>query len=374
MTMQRIATCLVLVVCTVGGATAQPGGYDDEQRATPARRPGGFFPTDKMIDLVINRVTDKMAEQYGFDEDQLWETRELIKQRIPDWMHQNRDEIQGLTTQYFEAILADEPPSPEEVADWAQRAMPLLQDFRGIVYDVSDGMRAYLTEEQQIIMDSELAAMDVGMNYTSARLQHWSAGGYNWETDWPRGPEFDDDEYRRRKQLEEEAEAARARALGVEPGELKSVESGGGGAQLVADERVEQPKSTPTVASTADEWEQYVANFIRRYGLDEAQQNSAHKALKKAQAARDRYLERRAEDIKRLDVEMKIAATDEQRALLRTRYEKLTAPLERQFRTLKDDLNRLPNRAQRRQAAYAEKQAQAAVEGRKSAPPKPETQ
>jgi hypothetical protein len=375
MTMQRFAACLVLVAWAVAGAAAQSDTYYEEERERRDPPPAGFFPTERMIDLAINRVTDEMARQYGFDDDQLWQTRELIKQRVPDWMQDNRGELQGLMTQYIEAILGDEPPPPEEVADWAQRALPLLNDFRGIVYDVSDDMRGYLTEEQQIIMDGELAAMNVAMDYTTARFQLWSQGGYDWETEWPRSDTFRETERERRQQLEREAEEAKIIALGGDPSELEPAEgaAGDGAAELAGDkERQERSESTPLVERTTDEWEQYVANFIRRYNLDEAQQNSARKALKRAQASRDRYLKKRLDDIQKMQVDLKIAQSDEQRARLKERYERLTAPLDRYFQKLKDDLNRLPNRAQRRQAAYADIQARAESEARASGKAEPE--
>lgn len=376
MTTQRFATCLVMVLLTVAGAAAQRGDYQDDSRPRREVPPAGFFPTERMIDLAINRITDEMAVQYGFDEDQLWQTRELIKDRFPTWMQENRGELQTLMNEYVEALIGDDPPDPTYVADWAQRALPLFGEFREMVYEVSDDMRGYLTEEQQIILDGELAAVDVAMNYTRARFQLWGEGGYDPETEWPRSRKFQEQERERQRQLEREVEEAKVLAMGGDPATVQPAEGGAAaaGAEPTKEAETKRTEGASIVERTTDEWEQYVENFIKRYNLDEAQENSARKALRQAQGTRDRYLRQRLDDIKRLEVEIQSAATDEERDRQRERYEQLTAPLDRYFQQLKDKLARLPNREQRRQAAFAEIQARAASEAQEkpAAPPREE--
>jgi hypothetical protein len=115
--MSRIATWLVLTGLATAGALAQGYGEPPHPGNMP---PAGFWPTEKMMDGFINRITDELGRIYGFDEDQVWNTRDSIKARFPQWMQEHRAELQELTNQYLESVFADEPPTPEEVAEWAR--------------------------------------------------------------------------------------------------------------------------------------------------------------------------------------------------------------------------------------------------------------
>jgi hypothetical protein len=113
-----------------------------------------------------------------------------------------------------------------------------------------------------------------------------------------------------------------------------------------------------------------VENFIKRYQLDEAQQNSAHKFLRNQQELRDRYLQKRLTDVKTLEDRQKAAKSNDEKEQVRAEYERLNKPIERYFQRLKERLETLPTRKQRATAAQTEEagRAQAPVsEERKAA-------
>jgi hypothetical protein len=206
-----------------------------------------MWPSERLVDLAINRIVDRMAEVYGLDEDQLWDTRDVLKARFPQWLQQNRAELQSLMMQYFEAVMGDEPPTPEEVADWAARAAPLVEEFTSLVDETTEDMRGYLTDEQQVLLDGQLAAMQVGMNYMQQRLATWRAGGYDWQTEWPRSDVFREQEVQRRQRLEREAEREKRIAMGL-PADTGSVPGGAasaGGAAAAAKPLAEQRAQVP---------------------------------------------------------------------------------------------------------------------------------
>ncbi len=368
-TMLRLWTVLVALAAT--GAVAQ----DYPPPVRPPHRgdvpPAGFWPTERLLDHLIDRITDEMAGIYGFDEDQLWNTRDTLKARFPVWLQQNRPQIQTLINQYMEAVTAGEPPTPEEVADWAARAQPLLDEFTSLVDETTEEMRGYLTDEQQVILDGQRAAMQVGMNYMRQRLATWKDGGYAWQTEWPRSDAFRAQEQERRKQFEREAERAKLQAMGLPPD--TGTAPGAGGAAAAGEGATPGAKPvTPTrpASGTKDEWATYVENFIKRYQLDEAQQNSAHKFLRNQQELRDRYLQKRLTDVKTLEDRQKAAKSDDEKEQVRAEYERLNKPIERYFQRLKERLETLPTRKQRATAAQTEEasRAQAPVsEERKAA-------
>jgi len=343
----------------LAGLTAAPAGAQDyNQPEPPPRRggppPAGFWPTDRLIELAINRITDHMAEAYGFDEDQLWNTRDTIKGRFPQWMQQNRAELQSLMNQYFEAVLGDDPPAPQEVADWAARATPLFEEFTGLVDDTTEEMRGYLTDQQQVLLDGQRAAFQVGMNYMQQRLATWREGRYDWKTEWPRSDTFREKERQRQQQLERETQQARNVAMGLPADTDLGPGDGPPGAKATT-----TAPTRPSLGATKDEWTAYVENFIKRYNLDEAQQNSARKFLRDQQELRDRYLQRHLSDIQALENKQKTAQGDDAKQQVKADYERLNRPIDGYYQRLKDRLETLPTRKQRAAAAQADEASQA---------------
>jgi hypothetical protein len=345
---------------TAGGAltlSAAAQNYDRPDQPPP--RPGNQPPavnllSDRLIDSTINRITDRMAELYGLDEDQVWNTRDTLKARFPEWLKQNRDELQTLFVQYLEAVTGDDPPTPQEVADWAARAAPLVQEFTGLVDDTTEEMRGYLTDQQQVLLEGQKAAMQVVTNYLQQRLTTWQNGGYDWTTEWPRSETFEMQETQRQRELQRETLAAKNRAMGL-PADAGQEVAAGGAPGAVAGSGVH----TRPGSDAKDEWATYVENFIKRYQLDEAQQNSAHKFLRSQQELRDRYLQRHFSDIKSLADKQKAAKDDDEKALVKTEYERLNKPIDGYFQRLKDRLETLPTRKQRAAAAQADEAKQA---------------
>ena len=83
----KLSWVVLLVMALSVGAP----GQDYEEPRRPQRIPTeGFWPTRLMIDRFIDRVTEDMGKRYEFDEDQLFQTREVIKERLPRWLNDNR--------------------------------------------------------------------------------------------------------------------------------------------------------------------------------------------------------------------------------------------------------------------------------------------
>lgn len=318
--------------------------YDEEGNPLPATEVpnAGFWPTRKMIDGMIDRMTEEMAEHYEFDDDQLYLTREVIRERIPSWLKENRAEIQTLTNYYFEAILAGESPTVEDVAGWSQRVLPKLNEFRDVIGEVTGEMRTFMTEEQRTQLDGEMAAFDVGMQFMNRRLSVWAEGGYNPETDWFNAPGRHERDIEEQKRLAQEQEAARRAAMG-----------GPGGPELVADEGPQSAR-LKYAGKAKDDWDQYVEKFIQRYQLNESQQNQALKILEHYKGERDQYLKRKERDFVKAEAAFKESDTGPAREKATKRLERLARPVERYFQQMKDRLDSLPTRAQRSSAAMAE--------------------
>ncbi|MBK9127303.1 MAG: hypothetical protein IPM13_05840 [Phycisphaerales bacterium] len=360
-----LVTGLVLLVC----ASAQAQWSDDDEP------PPLFLLTDQVIDLAVDRIVDDMADHYKFDEDQFLTVREEIRARFPQFLKENRNEFIRIMNDYAVALLGEDPPSPQFVADWAQRTQPLLTNFVGLIRETADTIRPVLNDQQQLQMDGELAAFNVGVDYATRRLQVWSDGGFDWETEWVRSEKFREEQARREQAVVRAQEEAKTAALTGQPmpelgpldGEVTPPPATGG-AQPTAKPA---PVSTrPAEARPKDDWEIYTEQFIQRYKLDAAQQESARRILASSQQDRDRYLARRGSDIQAAERKLAAAANDDERARAKAERERLRAPIDRTFSRLKERLDVLPSRKQRAEAAKADTErppAGKAREGERSA-------
>jgi hypothetical protein len=323
----------------------------------PAERPPrvteipteGFWPTDTMLDRIFDRISDEMADHYSFDDEQMMLTRQLLKERIPTWLKENRAEIQTLTNQFIEAQLYEQPPEVDGVASWSQRVLPLLDDFSDVVVGMTDEMRDYMTDDQQLQLEAELAGFETGVSMVSNKLGIWADGGYDPESEWlPPGKERRERERQEDREIDEAVEQAKREVLeGAEPpSELESlgyVDS--------------SPKATSMPSRTSeppDEWTQYTLDFVKRYQLNDEQQQKAMQFLRGAREQRDAYLRGKSEQLARVQALLVAAKDESERAAALEEFEELNAPVNRRLQQLKDRLNTLPTRAQRKAAANAE--------------------
>jgi Xaa-Pro aminopeptidase len=308
----------------------------------------GLFFTGPIIDRAIDRITEELGGHFKFDDDQVYNTRAVVKERFPRFFQENRARIIRVVNQWTEAMLGGDPPTPEEVAEWAKVAQPLIDGFGNLVEDSAKNMRPFMTDEQQTQMDGELAMFRVGLNYADRRLQVWSDGGYDWESEWPRSDKFHEKEQQRIKEYDLVRLRAQREALGLDP---NSPAAAGGATSAPA-----------TRPDKSDDWTAYVESFIKRYKLDEAQKTAAYKLLHRAEDSRNNYLRRKLADIDAIEKRLKSAKTEEERTKIKAEYDHFNEPLDRYFQKLKEGLEALPTRKQRAEAAKTELENRAKAE------------
>jgi hypothetical protein len=349
----RLCSLIGISLALFALPAAAQNADDRRQPAETSKVPAyGFWPSPTLITNAINRITEEMAEEYEFDDEQLEATRALIFERVPAWLEANRGEIMDLTNQYLEALTAEEPPTPETVATWAQRVSPLIGQFQELAVDLTGRMSEYMTEDQRIRLEGEMAAFATGVQLLQNKLGVWADGGYDPKTEWPRNPESRRqrraEERAAREQMEQAKRDAVAAANGAAP--EGTVVTPPGASEPPTVNPTSPPKTAPAAKSGAkDEWEQYVDDFVKRYQLSSDQASRAYAHLK----AHDGYLRKRAADLDAIDKALKNARTDEERAKAKSELERLNAPVERYFRTLKDKLEKIPSREQKRKAGLS---------------------
>lgn len=344
----------LLLVGVLGGvcpAMAQMDRPELDLRDEDAKKDElvGPWLTERMMDGLMNKFADDMARRYDMDDDQRWQTRQVLQESFPEWLNERRGRIQPLINYYVESLLHDEPPDPAVVATWADEVLPLVEEFDEMLEGTTDQMRDFLTEDQQIRLEGEMAAYHVAGDFLRNRLHTWSAGEFDPVTEWPKGQRFEET----RRARDEEMQAA------VQQAERETVEELLGGEAAYIDrayvqEGDQRGDSAAAASRPNDPWAQYVEEFIKKYDLNADQQGAARNILYKMQEQRDDYLRRVDRDINSVEARLVEAETDAQKEMLIAKYERLAEPVFKKFQILKERLNKLPTRAQRRAAAEKE--------------------
>jgi len=336
-----------LAVCPLA---AQDAPRDGDSK----RESRGLWPSDRLIDLWFQRVARDMSRDYGFDEYQQQQTQELMSRHFKDFLNRNRGQLETLIMEFAESQLAEEPPSPEFAADWAQRALPLVNDFQGLMTGMTDEMRDYMTEDQEALLDVNLSALDVAVGFVDRRLNLFAEGGFEPEIHWTGNRKVRRMSEVERKQVVREAIAAREAAISRMSG-APATGAGGGGAPVPVAAAAPPKNAAPAQpGGEKDEWARYVDEFIVKFKLNDEQQQQARSFLQDQYAERDKFYERNAHALERLSGLFAKAKSDAEVDKAETQYQKLMAPVDNMFEVLKKKLDRLPTRAQRSDWALAE--------------------
>ncbi|MBK8913752.1 MAG: hypothetical protein IPM64_03960 [Phycisphaerales bacterium] len=335
------------------GALAQDAPAEEKRSEETAIPMEGFWPTEKMVTRMLDRIVEQVSDHYELDDEQMMRAREAFD-RFPQWMQKNRGEIQSLMNAYFEALLDSEAPTPEVVAAWAQRVAPLVGSFSELVGDVTNDMSSFMTDDQRVMLEGEFAAFQTGIGMVSSKLGSWADGGYDPEREWIGTPEqrrIMREEDRKRVTAMREARDAKIAAMGGTTLDPEGPDAPGKPPRRNDAERA--PRKTASLAAS-DEWVKYTEDFIRRYKLDTEQQDLARSRLRNALEERDTFAARIAADLTRGEKKLAEAKSDEEKQTARTELDRVKRPLVRRFETFKSGLDKIPTLKQKQEAALAE--------------------
>lgn len=346
-----LAVILTLTPTTV----AQSARWDDSNEpAAEERRSEPIFvfriSPQLLADGLDLLVEKRLARDYNLDDYQREELRQLLHEHVPRFLRKHRDVLQDLWAEWLEAQASPVPPSPDQAARWAERLLPIVGEFQGMVDELATGMREFLDDDQEVLLDGYLAAGKLVTRSLTSRLKLFAEGGFEPELHWPGYRHVRHagiaEARRLRQKVERSRQAAmeRSRALRA-GGEAEPAEP----ARLAAE--VVVPGAGPTSRPARDEWARYVEWFIRRYQLNDEQQQKARQLLKQQSERRDQYLRTRVSEMERITAMFEKARSEKERALAEASYARLNRPVERMFEELKRKLDTLPTRAQRRAAA-----------------------
>jgi len=307
----------------------------------------------------FDALTARLAERYVLDEDQTASMRHLLVRESADMFRQHAGRIMQYGLELIQTRAAGEPFTAEQVARWAELARPVFVDSRRRMTEIAREFMEQLEPEQRELVQRDLEAANRRMDAVEKMGDRWARG--EWDPrDW--GLEEDPIQNGTRAAGGEGPDSAAAAAEQAAGGQARSPRPArGGGAppseppvgEGPAVEETVQPSKQrgqkPTAGPDSDGWARYVRAFIARYDLNAEQQQKAWLIYRDAD-------ERRAAVRKRFDrrvADVRVAGNADEDKVIREQVEQRERDLGRLFEQLKQRLERLPTRSQRKAAEPA---------------------
>ncbi len=323
----------LIVICGFAGS------YPAQDRSAPpvARESredsGGLWPTGRMMDLMIARWAEMVADRYELDEAQKSDLTAKMQKRWGGFARENEKDFKPLMNDFIEMRLQMEAPTKEQVVEWSGRAGKAFDLFEKQIADGVEEMRGILREDQLGKFEGDLLGFKAGMQFARTQLGRWQQGEFNEREFWD-PPLAVRRERRAAEEARERAEAERAKA-----------------------EEAAKAGESPTdqIATEVDAWTKYVEEFISRFQLDEAQTKSANSILKEM---KERALVHRDANKAEIDrLEKKIAehdGTEDELKEIEAQLVKVYGPIDAMFEELQRRLDPIPTSEQKARAGRAE--------------------
>lgn len=288
----------------------------------------------------FDTMTMVLSDRYLLDEDQERSMRGMMIRTSNEMFQRHSNRIMKYAVEAIQTRAMGEPFTADQVQRWVKLAEPVFLDSRQRLETVSKEFMQQLDPEQQELLQRDIDAANKRMDRMLELSQSWKQGKWKAE-DW--GMENDPIQLSGElRQAEEAADAqaekeALAREKKDREQEAEDVRIAG---QRPNRNEARSKNSRSTTNPQQDPWLQYAEAFIEKYQLRNDQSQRAR------QIATD-VVNRRDELTKRYDTKIAAAAGSNGAATLQAKKDSL---IKRVFGQMERRLDRLPTRAQRRDA------------------------
>lgn len=380
---RRIAPLAVALLVSLPASAQSSDDYIPY--GAPTEKPEwslGVQLTPQLLENLLAKGVDAFTHTYKLDPFQEEEMRLLLDRSVKSFLKEHHQEMQSLADEWLEGISAPVPPTVEEAVAFGERVLPLIEKLRTQVDQFRDEANEFLNDDQQMILQGQLAMVEIATSMTETRAREFAAGGFEPERHWPGNANFQSNVSRaetRRMVTDMRAARRAARERFAETGSpTASIEASrdilvarrqamsrpqtpdaaASGAVAVADEQTHaQPRAAAAKNAPPDDWDKYVEQVIAKYQFNDEQQQKARQQLAYHKNARDQHRDRNQRELDKIRSMFETAAKSgnkRQVELAESKYQRIMADETKIFDSLKQRLERLPTRAQRRAAEAAD--------------------
>lgn len=335
--------CAVGVFCLLGSGGAAGASMEESEDS--------LWPTPRQIELLTERIMEEHCLRYGFDQQQRKLFRERFAKIIPAFMEKHRKTMEPVVMDVLVQHVSGEIPKAEQMAEWSQKALPVLEEGLREWDAVYQSMQPHLRRDQRKRWGGDHWMFKMGVKLAEAKLRSYARGRFDpaeWHTPTP-GPHQRSDEIL--------SQAKDAGMSTTPPPSLLGGIIGSIGASRAPGPMTGSPgraKSVPPSEAYVplDRWQGYTQQFIKRHQLDEGQKTAAMSILKEMRTRAKKYGDGRAAERARLK-KLHGKASGADRAAAKAELDALEGPLRELFEEFRTRLNELLTESQRELIAPA---------------------
>jgi hypothetical protein len=303
-----------------------------EVARTAPSDPPAFAPLSAIIDTVVRGFAVEVGETYELTPQQQRAVESKMLARWRTFFTEQRDDLEPLVREYLGARSAASPPSPDQVADWAARAMPVFRRLKRNAEAGQIEVRELLDDQQRAAFDQRQAQRQMGLRMFESQLKRWSVGSFR-ESEWWEPPQ--------------------PSGANPAPGSAIEPRAGTNGLPAVPPEATGLPglygTVPPRIALEMLSWEKYVRDFCVRYDLDRSQRNAADSILREMIERALDHTYRNRMGITALEHKIQTGSGTAD-AAFEQQLRELFGPIDRMFAELDARIQKLPTPGQRRRA------------------------
>jgi hypothetical protein len=296
-----------------------------------------------------DKAMEMVGDRYLLDDEQMASLQDKVIRLNVELFSRHSDRILQYAMEAIQTRAAGEPFTPEQVARWVELAEPVFNDARRSFNAGAEEFMAELDPEQRELVRRDLAATNRRMADVERLGQKWKRG--EWDPhDWG----LEDDPIQ--SQAEFAAETPGAKLPSVDSGAAQREAREGSHEEAIAREepRASEPAEPAGPPKDDDAWAKYVRAFIRKYHLNDEQRQRAWLVYRDAKGRDDVFEGRFQRRLAALRERMSSADDEKTQAALSKLTEQRRRERDRLFGQLKRRLERLPTRAQRKNAEPGE--------------------
>lgn len=292
----------------------------------------------------LDRVKQMVGDRYLLTEKQTAEVQQLLIATNLELFSRHSERILQYALEAVETRAAGEPFTPDQVARWTALAEPVMRDAVRTFDSRVNEFAERLDPEQRALVEADLRAANGRVRDIEGMLEGWKRGEWN-PADWG----LDRDPIQMAAGETDVPDAVQAgpqrpqRERPQRPARRPRRISPAGVAEAGAEDG--RPSARQGASSQPDDaWRRYVQEFIRKYELNDEQQQRCWLVYEDSRSRRDVFGERHERQRAAILAAGASAQAQERLEELDKRWE---VDRERLFDRLKRRLDRIPTRAQR---------------------------
>ncbi len=336
-----MASWIVIVTAPSAQAIQQepptvPTSQDSDEKADPNEPLTPFEQTMMGVSDIaqgaIERAVTRACRKRGVPDAQRDAIRDAVVAQWRSILDPRDPTVHDLVMGYLNMRTGDAPPSREDVKAWADLAGTLRDKHATRLLEKQEERRNKNAPQQCKTLELELAVMTALHEMSQAHIERWQRGEFKADEFWQEPVHTP---------VTADAPAVQPRAL---PPNTDSPNP------------TAQPAPLDPISIELEGWTKYVKDFIRRFDLDQGQQDAAQSCLLELTARANAHRERYAKELLALERSIQSKTTSPQIEADITRdLVRLYGPIDDMFAELRARLDQIPTKRQRKNAARSQK-------------------